>query len=32
MRRPQAYGLGVQVTRLIGLQLVGQDAKQQMAG
>jgi hypothetical protein len=28
----QAYGLGVQVTQLIGLQPVGQDAKQQMAG
>jgi hypothetical protein len=28
----QAYGLGVQVTHLIGLQLVGQDAKRQMAG
>ena len=28
----QAYGLGVQVTQLIGLQPVGQDSKQQMAG
>jgi hypothetical protein len=28
----QAYGLGVQVTQLIGLQPVGQDTKQQMAG
>src|SRR6266511_3802224 len=28
----QAYGLGFQVTQLIGLQPVGQDAKQQMAG
>jgi len=27
-----AYGLGVQVTQLIGLQPVGQDAKHQMAG
>ena len=36
VRRPrvieQAYGLGVQVTQLIGLQSIGQDAKQQMAG
>ena len=28
----QAYGLDIQVAQLIGLQPVGQDAKQQMAG
>jgi hypothetical protein len=28
----QAYGLGVQLAQLVGLQPVGQDAKQQVAG
>src|SRR5437660_9564172 len=31
-RSEQAYGLGVQVTQLLGLQPVGQDTKQKMAG
>ena len=31
-RSSRRYGLDVQVAQLIGLQPVGQDAKQQMAG